>query len=557
MESSTTIIGMLAANSIFVPSYQRAYSWDTDPNKQDSHKQVNQFLADLGQHNDSSARSPYYFGHFLFEQRSATEYGVVDGQQRLTTIIIFLCALFRRLDEIRERTDEEKQAYEDLIKRYSTYRFTTVDADKQLLIDYVVNRTKKDHVGLRIVAAYDYFAAVLADKTDIYITKMLSTIKQARCTTHPVTDETEAIQMFIFQNNRGKKPSNLEILKAQFLFHIHLYGAGETAAIIDEIKDRFRRIYESIATIEDRVDEDEVLQYSLRVHFNSLTESTPLERIGKELDGPKGIAFVQTFCQTLQSSFEYLTTFFGDDEKQYFPIHSLVTLGNIGIALPFNIKAYRFGLPKDYLCTLCGSLESVVLRKRVIGTRADLASRLRDVFELFTADKPSITRIVDRIRWMKTTGAAEWWYAYWNNHELRHALQIVNNPATAKFLLWKYENMPRPGDKNGYEPSRYETIKDPELEHIAPQTENKNNGYEEYDEEFRSQYLDCLGNYLLISKSHNCSDKNDAFAIKRGNYIHLRQQREVQEMTADAVVWTKHLIKRRQQKIIDTLMDSL
>jgi hypothetical protein len=71
--------------------------------------------------------------------------------------------------------------------------------------------------------------------------KMLETVQSASCTTHPVTDESEAIQMFIFQNNRGKKPSNLEIIKAQFMFNVHLYGGEEKESLIDEIKSRFEK----------------------------------------------------------------------------------------------------------------------------------------------------------------------------------------------------------------------------------------------------------------------------------------------------------------------------
>jgi len=44
----------------------------------------------------------------------------------------------------------------------------------------------------------------LFDKDEVYLLKMLDTIQNASCTTHPVKDESEAIQMFIFQNNRGK-----------------------------------------------------------------------------------------------------------------------------------------------------------------------------------------------------------------------------------------------------------------------------------------------------------------------------------------------------------------
>lgn len=88
MEASTTVNKMLAGNKIFVPTYQRAYSWDTEFDKSKTPKHVNVFLTDLEDYNKSSATTPYYFGHFLFEEKSESNFGVIDGQQRLTTIVI-------------------------------------------------------------------------------------------------------------------------------------------------------------------------------------------------------------------------------------------------------------------------------------------------------------------------------------------------------------------------------------------------------------------------------------------------------------------------------------
>ncbi|MFY9592436.1 MAG: DUF262 domain-containing protein, partial [Bacteroidales bacterium] len=230
MEASTTINKMLAGNRIFVPTYQRAYSWDTEFDKSKTPKQVNVFLSDLEDYNKSSTKSFYYFGHFLFEEKPDKKFGVIDGQQRLTTIVIFLSALFKRLSSIRKLTETEQEIFEDIIKRNSTYRFETVDYDKQLFKDYVIDQTKKDKNGLetasakRIVNAFDFFVSQLEDKDEDYLRSMLDTVQNATCTTHLVKDESEAIQMFIFQNNRGKKPSNLEIIKAQFMFNVHLYG---------------------------------------------------------------------------------------------------------------------------------------------------------------------------------------------------------------------------------------------------------------------------------------------------------------------------------------------
>ena len=561
MEASTTIKKMLSGNKIFVPDYQRAYSWDTELENSKPPRQVNIFLSDLEDYTRSSTKSKYYFGHFLFEEKSESKFGVIDGQQRLTTILIFLSAIFNRLKSIRKLSESEDDFFEDMIKRKSTYRFETVGYDNQLFKDYVVDQIKKDKNGLetesakRIVNAFDFFSKKMIDKNEKYLLKMLETISDSSCTTHPVKDESEAIQMFIFQNNRGKKPSNLEIIKAQFMFTAHLYGNDEKESAIEEIKSRFEKIYKSISSIEYKIKEDDVLTYTLRVYFNSLGESNSMEKINKKLLDENSISFIRSFTRSLAVSFEHLTIFFGKDERDIFEIHSLISLGGIAIAIPFIIKAYKFGLQKKDLAQLCSSLESLIVRNKIIGTRADLTSRLDDVYKKFEDNNPNINPIIEKIERMKNIESEYWWLAYWNNQAFERALQNEINHSSAKFLLWKYENHLESQGKSGYAMTRFDRIINPELEHIAPQTENPEAGYEVYSEEFLTQYINCLGNYLLISKSHNCSVGNKPFEDKRASYKHLEQQREVQEMTKDDFNWTKILIEKRKEKIIKVIME--
>ena len=200
MEASTTIEGMIRGNRIFVPDYQRAYSWEVE-------KQVSVFLSDLEDYQRSNVATPYYFGHFLYEKKQDNEYAIIDGQQRLTTITIFLCALFNRIKEEREITEDEEIAYENMIKRKSRYKFSTVQYDDQLFRDYVIDNVKKDLYGIdttsgnRIVAAYDFFVRQLKPMNIEHLNSLLSSVTNASCTTHIVNGEAEAIQMFIFQHN--------------------------------------------------------------------------------------------------------------------------------------------------------------------------------------------------------------------------------------------------------------------------------------------------------------------------------------------------------------------
>jgi uncharacterized protein with ParB-like and HNH nuclease domain len=566
MDSSTTIRNMLYGNKICVPNYQRAYSWETPLSSSDTSKtHTDVFLKDLENYIQTKLSTPYYFGHFLFEERDNNKFDVIDGQQRLTTIVIFLCALFAKIKTFRKLSDDEELYYENMIKKGKTYFFSTVDYDNQFFQDYVIdqNTKNKNHLetesAKRIAKAFDYFCKKISNKDKDYLNKMLQTIIKAACTTHLVRNEAEAIQMFIFQNNRGKKPTNLEIIKAQFMYVIHLYGGNEKDELIEEIKNRFEKIYKSISTIEHHVDEDSVLLYTLRVYFNSLWEDNAIERINEQLIARNPVKFIVDFSRALSENFDSLTVFYGKDEKQYFEIHSLVTLGGIGIVIPFIIKMYIFGLDKEEICKFCSCAESLVLRHRLIGTRAYIESRLSEVYQNFEKKNPDITPIIEKINWMKKT-KNNWW-AYWNTTKLKDSIGGKIDVQSAKYILWKYENHLHKSGKKGYAFKRYGEITSPELEHIAPQTPTNNKpisaGYCEYDEEFVNEYIDCLGNYLLLSKSHNCSVGNKPFSEKRNSYKHLLQQLEVKEMTKGRIFWDKNTINKRHEKIVKYIIENL
>lgn len=556
---------MLSDKSIAVPDYQRAYSWDTDLTDK-SQKQVNTFLSDLKDYVNSQSSTPYYFGHFIFEERNTSDYAIIDGQQRLTTTVIFISALYKRLKEIRKAEslrdfdDDLYVAYCNTVKQGISYRFSTVEYDNQMFRDYVIdqathNRNDIDTVSKeRIANAFDFFCNKLAYKTEEELLLLLEAIAKASCTTHVVKDESEAVQMFIFQNNRGKKPTNLEIIKAQFMYQIHLSApVGDKQHILTEITERFEHIYKSIAKIEGNIDEDNVLNYSVKVYRNSLDDVSSTTFVDKELGKAEScISFIREFSLQLASCFSQISKFL-DEAKRNIAYHALLVAADRSIMFPFVIKAMLNGMLQKELEELAGALEQIFLRNRIIGTRANLLWRLNECYQKMGS---SAQNVVSHIQWLKNRN--DWW-GYWNNDELLHALNLGMNHNTAKILLWKYENHLIQRGKAGYKPLRYDDIEQPHLEHIAPQTENteEDNGYCKYDEDFFSRYLECLGNYLLLSSSHNMSLSNGRFQIKRDSYKHLHQQLEVQEMTEQDQLWDKEKIRRRHLKIVDYLMKVL
>lgn len=558
MEALTKINALLAGKNIIVPNYQRAYSWDEE------HRCT--FLQDLEDHIKSNTSIPYYLGHFLFEKRNTSEYAIVDGQQRLTTTVILLSALYKSLIEVsglslNHQPEWMQKIYSDTIKDGHSYRFSTVSYDNQLFRDYVINQTTANGgtpdtlSKKRIINAFDYFCDRLKGKEQEELKKLITTIADSSCTTHVVQDELEAVQMFIFQNNRGKKPTNLEIIKAHLMQYIHLHAVDEIReSSLLEINERFTLIYKLIAQIEERIDEDTILNYAIKLYRNKLEDTNALTFVLDKLSKVSNpLDFIIDFTRILAQSFDYICRFLRE-EKNNLTYHTLRIISEHSLMYPFIIKAMHNNMSDSNLDLLAKTLTQIFLRQRIIHTKADLRTRLREKYEEMTSDA---TPLQKHINWMKGTNS--WWWSYWSNKEVERCINSGLSNNTAKLLLWLYENHLRGTGKSGYPLLRYTEISNPHLEHIAPQTENQelDNGYCKYDEEFYNKHLGCIGNYLLLSGNHNMSLSNAVFHLKRESYKHLQQQIEVQSMTAQDLLWDKEKIEARHQKIVKYIISIL
>ena len=552
MDTTCTFASMLGGNFITVPSYQRAYSWDTN----EKGRQVNMFYEDLCSY--LSIPTKYYLGHFLFQQKSDTQYEVIDGQQRLTTGILFLSAAYHCLEAIRPLTEDEDIGKQNSIKISGKYHFATVDYD-DLVLRELIDGTQVSHSldtesKKRLVAAYNYFETQLKKLSEEDICRFITLLNETSCSTHIVKDETEATQIFLFQNNRGKKPTRLEVIKAQFIYQVLLYGGEEKDTLLKDINDRFENIYKNIVTTEANINEDDVLNYTAKIFYNDLCIDNTDERIKKNLQTP-GCVFVQDFTRTLANSFDAVQELYSSRYAQENSVQLLLALGNKPISIPFWIKGIALNANVSEFMVMIEALDSLLLRAKVIGSRAYLNTRLNNVFR-FMEQENGLQKVVEHIEYMK--GTPDGRSSYWDKRQFTNALNSTwFEPATAKILLLCYENHLINSAKKGYDEVLYSKRGEFELEHIAPQTDNKQpaNGYPEYDEDFKNNCLNCLGNYMLIAKSHNASISNNSFAEKRGTYNVLYQQREVQNMTPD-IQWTKENIQSRKQKIVEILLNA-
>jgi len=192
-----------------IPSYQRAFSWEG--------KQINQFIEDL-----KNAKNQYYLGHFLFEIKEKNILYVIDGQQRLTTVIIFFSALKCELEQRKKKGEKINIDLDEITDYYlkdlrkDTQKFKTVKDDNNFFIDEVIE-AKTNHSQeidtaskKRIRIAKELLSKEFSTTNTKELEKWCNLIENATITEYVVKDKTQATQVFAFQNDRGK---NFLILK--------------------------------------------------------------------------------------------------------------------------------------------------------------------------------------------------------------------------------------------------------------------------------------------------------------------------------------------------------
>lgn len=563
------ILKLFTLNETYViPSYQRAYSWGK--------KQREQFIQDLRE-----ASGKYYLGHFLFENPdNDSRTFLIDGQQRLTTVVIFFSSLRNALSKHAESdVDSKKCDYISdhyLRDRYSEKpHFQTVTYDNSFFIDEIIDRktpflpeselnsSSKRHIR----HCREYFDSVFQKESKDTLLKWMELVEKASVTEFHVSKKSDAAQIFAFQNDRGKPLSNLEVLKSYFMLQIYLRGSNRQDELVNQLNESFRSIYEAV--VKTRLNEDDVLRYFWMAYgsYGYNTEDT-LTEIKKHIND-NGIDETVHFTKQLARSFSLIINIEQDTD---FNVQNLRRLDRMALSLPVLIKSKVVAnVSDDTYYRIVRFLENITFRDSVRGGRAEIESRLNGLLINSKDDvsfNDQINNFLDQLR------VVSWnYYTYWNDNELRNALNsggIYYKRKVCSYLLWRYEQSLCPKDYPAPRVNWEDVIKKESLEHIAPQSlkdEPIARGYGKYvdlehpEEGIASgEWLNSIGNMLLLSQSQNSAAGNKSIETKLNIYKEenslLRQQQKVVSYILDPEhpLWDKSCIERRGIDIIDAAM---
>jgi len=304
MESTIQKLFDRKNRSFEIPSYQRSYSWDEE--------QINQFIDDLTEVNYN-----YYLGHFLFEMKDDHTLYVIDGQQRLTTCIIFFSCVLSELKHRQDKGETININLDDIIDYYlkdirkGTEKFVTTKEDNNFFHNVILENKPQKTISTssqqKIKTALEFFKKHLSSLSTGEIERQFSLVEGAAITEYVVIDKIRAAQIFSFQNDRGKRLSNLEIIKSHFMLQIYLNG-NKPEKIIQDItflENEFSTIYYQILKIS--LNEDEVLNYFWRAKSKKGYSDDVIKGTKNALKEAKDkTEWIKDFISGLSHSFQFV-----------------------------------------------------------------------------------------------------------------------------------------------------------------------------------------------------------------------------------------------------------
>lgn len=250
-----------------IPKYQRAYTWS-----QYHWKVLYDDLMENGKE--------YFIGSIICINTADDSIGyqcleVVDGQQRLTTITLFLAALYSKFQKWEEVVKSDEDIYDDyraikqslvcvgskengLILIPQSEGHNSADYSFAMsLLGLAKGKKEKNYGNRKIAKCYKYFSDRIDN--DIYglneaealkkLRKIYAIIKSALLVKIEVSNNSEAYMLFESLNNRGASLTPIELMKNTILARAEQNGLP-TNDCYDKWQDLLNNISDDYATQE-------------------------------------------------------------------------------------------------------------------------------------------------------------------------------------------------------------------------------------------------------------------------------------------------------------------
>jgi len=279
--------GNLINNRLFrIPEYQRAYSWE-GPQRKDLFDDIHKTRLTGG--------SEHYMATIVTLSKSTKLIGtdehqiseVVDGQQRITTLIFILKAIQKLLDGSKRLEGKTADELADLLVKPETDALLLLQTNQdtsQFFANYIrtgkhpdvhVAKTLADRELLRAIRQCEEF--VESWKAKDTLIELLALLKnRLTFVLHEIEDESAVYTIFEVLNSRGLEVNSLDRLKSSLMGAAFELKVGNKKELIEELHQTWANIYRCIG-LRQGLDTE-----ALRFAATLATDKSPSKPLGED-----------------------------------------------------------------------------------------------------------------------------------------------------------------------------------------------------------------------------------------------------------------------------------
>ncbi len=572
-----TLNELLVGDRLFhIPVYQRGYAWEE--------KNLQDLWEDL-YHLETSKK--HYFGTVLLKDSGTTatvgfkafkRLEVIDGQQRLTTVLVLLREIISQAN-----ADQVSELEEGYLKYQTHYKLNPLGSDGDFFRDFIIDR--KEHLNedahtrsqKRLVAAKDFFKERIEEQEKKrqpaefveFLVELKRKIDELQLIQYLVNSDADAIRIFETVNDRGRPLSNLEKTKS-FLMHTSYLGLEDEddaiEARLEELNKCFSRMYRYFEDARrtktlGRLTENDVQRY----HFISYVSDNG--DASEYMDRLKDDIRVR-FTQDPNESVQYALNYVKDLEQVFFAVKDIVTtsrkqrngdelgtlinkifmVGRLGNIFPLMIASWlKFRKNSTHMTEILKLLERFTFRAYAVGNRRSDTGRtwLNSMAHKVHKGQWDYNNLISKLKEINNY--------YQNDDQFEKNLHSEDfyrdlTSGEIKYFLSEYEIHLGENARESLKLPQEELLSSSEyqVEHIWPQDTGKLKLSEDMGP-LHKQNVHRLGN--LTVTAWNSSLSNKPFEEKRLEYkkSSLRVQRDL----ADLSEWNPDAIREREDKIVE------
>lgn len=534
--------------SFVVPDYQRGFSWGV--------RQLEDLWEDL---ENMPENSNHYTGMFTFckDEENDNIFFIVDGQQRMTTLIILINELLKRIEggipnELSVEQYKEKYLYSKpwgvLYNKYRFY-YSKDDPSDIFFKAKILEQTCTDAIPTdtlytsNLVFAQKFFIGKIKDYDQEQLIALFKKVtERLKFNEYIIDDENEVYVTFETMNNRGKELSALELLKNRLIYLSTLYSyiqpddkirAKNAEDLRKSINNVWKTIYQFLGkSTKRKLKDDSFLRDHWIMYFGYDKKTTFKEglltnnfTVKKLLSNQLSIDDINQYVNSLNDS---IVAWFNincpsesklsTEEKVWLTCLNRVDIGSF---MPLIMAAY-LKMKKNSIEDLLKSCERFrFLTFDISGRRSDTAAShfYSLAFSFYHNTTDNYRLLIDDINWQTD---------YWLNID-----SFINSTVERyqkregffswsgrRYFLYEYERHIQSGTKDNDQKVNWETFENNQenkisIEHIYPQSPTDEYWTTRFVTDKDKCLTHSLGNLLLLSVAKNSEQQNYSYDKKK------------------------------------------